>query len=421
MTTRRRRPGAPAATATAGASPPALTSEATPFKATLFPNAADARADVHGFSLGLVADRSRRVRGLQLAIGWAQTDENLVGLQMAAGAILAQGHFEGVQMAAGATILRGTGRGVQMVGGGNIVEGSYVGLQMAGGINTISANMKGLQMAGGANWAGGDGVGLQMAGGINLAKNFTGLQIAPANYAETMTGMQLGVVNSTLRSVSGFRLGVVNTARESHGFSFGVVNVAKHDDGESFALINIIGNGIHDVSLFATDVMVTNVGFKLGGRHLYTNLIAGYQPGDELAAGPERFSAGSKRFGDRRRHRLALPRRARPARVRRARGRLAGGASGLELDRQRARHRVVARAGRVASRPLRRAAGRRRRQRRGRDGRARPRSRPRPAPVGPAQRRHHGAHLPGPAPRPANLILDRELDHPLRHPGALRT
>ncbi len=289
--------GAPAATATAGASPPALTSEPTPFKATLFPNAADARADVHGFSLGLVADRSRRVRGLQLAIAWAQTDENLVGLQMAAGAILAQGHFEGVQMAAGATILRGTGRGVQMVGGGNIVEGSYVGLQMAGGINTISANMKGLQMAGGANWAGTEGVGLQMAGGINLAKTFTGLQIAPANYAETMTGMQLGVVNSTLRSVSGFRLGVVNTARESHGFSFGVVNVAKHDDGESFALINIIGNGIHDVSLFATDVMLTNVGFKLGGRHLYTNLIAGYQPGDDLAAGPERFSAGSKRFG----------------------------------------------------------------------------------------------------------------------------
>ena len=254
------------------------------------------RADVHGFSLGLVADRSRRVRGLQLAIGWAQTDESLVGLQMAAGAILTQGNFEGVQMSAGANILRGTGRGLQMVGGGNIVEGSYVGLQMAGGINTISANMKGLQMAGGANWAGGDGVGLQMAGGINLAKNFTGLQIAPANYAETMTGMQLGVVNATRRSASGFRLGVVNTARESHGFSFGVVNVAKHDDGESFALINIIGNGIHDVSLFSTDVMLTNVGVKLGGRHLYTNLIGGYQPGDELAVGPERFSAGSKRF-----------------------------------------------------------------------------------------------------------------------------
>jgi len=87
-------------------------------------------------------------------------------------------------------------------------------------------------------------------------------------------------------------------AGESHGFSFGVINVAKRDEGESFALINLVGNGIHNVSLFASDVMATNIGFKFGGRHLYTNLIAGYQPGDELAAGPgpEQFSAGTKRF-----------------------------------------------------------------------------------------------------------------------------
>ena len=84
--------------------------------------------------------------------------------------------------------------------------------------------------------------------------------------------------------------------RQRRGFQFGLVNVAKHDDGESFALVNIIGNGIHDVSLFATDIMVTNIGVKLGGRHLYTNFIAGYQPGNELAAGVEKFSADTQRF-----------------------------------------------------------------------------------------------------------------------------
>jgi hypothetical protein len=286
--------GVPDATATATPAmlPPA---PATPFKATLFPSASDAHANVHGFSLGLVANRDRHVHGLQLAVGWAQTDAGVIGLQMSAGANLIQGEFAGVQMTAGANILRGRGRGLQMVGGGNVVDGHFVGLQMAGGINTASEHMKGVQLAGGANWMG-NGIGLQMAGGINLARTFTGLQVAPANYAEDMFGMQLGVVNVALRSASGFRLGVVNTTRESHGFTFGVVNLAKRDNGESFALINIIGNGIHDVSLFATDVMLTNVGFKLGGRHLYTNLLAGYQPGDELAAGPERFSSGSKRF-----------------------------------------------------------------------------------------------------------------------------
>jgi hypothetical protein len=121
--------------------------------------------------------------------------------------------------------------------------------------------------------------------------------MAPVNYADTMDGVQLGVVNAAPTSANGLRLGVVNVAGQGHGFALGVINVAKHEDGESFALINVVGNGIHDVSLFATDVLATNVGFKLGGRHLYTNLMAGYQPGDQLTAGTERFTAGTKRFG----------------------------------------------------------------------------------------------------------------------------
>jgi hypothetical protein len=261
----------------------------------MFPGGPDARADVRGFSFGFVADRAARVRGLQLSIGWAQTDVHLNGLQLSAGANMVQGRLEGTQITAGANILRGSGRGAQLVGGANVVDGSFNGAQIAGGANVITGDMFGLQVAGGANVAGA-GRGLQVAGGFNLARRYDGLQVAPFNYAETMNGFQLGVVNVARDSTSGLRLGVVNAARDSHGFQFGVVNVARHDDGESFALINLIGNGIHDVSLFATDVMVTNVGIKLGGRHLYTNLIAGYQPGDPLATGSGTFTADTQRF-----------------------------------------------------------------------------------------------------------------------------
>ncbi|HXI58763.1 MAG TPA: hypothetical protein VNO55_22000, partial [Polyangia bacterium] len=269
--------GEPAAVTTTA---PAPTAEPTPVKAILFPRAADGRADVRGFSFGFVADRARRVHGVQLAIGWAQTDQELVALQLAAGANLVQGSFEGAQLAAGANMVRGQGRGLQLVGGANVVDGDFRGVQVAGGADVTTGSMVGVQLAGGAGVVE-QGRGLQVAGGINLAKTFTGMQLAPFNYAESLHGLQLGVVNA---------------AGESHGFRFGVVNIARHDDGESFALINLIGNGIHDLSLFASDVMVTNVGLKLGGRHLYTNLIAGYQPGDALAAGPERFTAGTKRF-----------------------------------------------------------------------------------------------------------------------------
>jgi hypothetical protein len=305
-------PGEPAATATTTAAAAQPLSEPQSFKAILFPlpGGSDARADVRGLSFGLAGDRSARVTGLQLSIAWAQTDRELRGLQVTAGANLVQGRLAGGQISAGANILRGDGRGFQIVAGANVVDGKFAGLQMAAGANVVMGEMRGLQMAGGAN-AAGAGRGLQMAGGFNLANTHRGMQLAPINYAGTMSGFQLGVVN-TSQSAEGFRLGVVNVsresrgfqfgvinvARESRGFQFGVVNVARHQEGESFALINLVGNGIHDVSLFATDVMVTNVGVKLGGRHLYTNLIAGYQPGDELAPGPEpdHFSAGTKRF-----------------------------------------------------------------------------------------------------------------------------
>jgi hypothetical protein len=125
-----------------------------------------------------------------------------------------------------------------------------------------------------------------------------GMQLGTINVARNMNGIQLGVVNAGV-DASGFRLSVINVARRSRGFQFGVVNVAERDDGESFALLNLIGNGIHDVAFYATDAMLTNLSFKLGGRHLFTSLGASYQPGDALPAGggPERFERGTARWG----------------------------------------------------------------------------------------------------------------------------
>jgi hypothetical protein len=236
----------------------------TTTKLGIFPRAADQRTDVNGFAFGLVADRTPRLTGLQLAIGYTLTDERM----------------SGVQMAAGATITRGEARGLQLAGGAAVADGSFRGLQMAGAING-ARNMR----------------GLQMAGGVNVADSMAGLQMAPVNLARSQRGVQLGVVNVTDEG-AGFRMGVVNVADRARGFQFGVVNVARHDDGESFALLSIIGDGIHAVTAFATDVMLTNLAFKLGGRHLYTAIGAGYQPGDGLAGtGPDHFVRGTGRWG----------------------------------------------------------------------------------------------------------------------------
>jgi len=245
------------------ASAPEPPHERAPIKLGIIPRPIDARTDVSAFAFGFVGDRTARMRGFQLALGYTQTDQEL----------------RGVQLAVGATIARGDSRGVQIASGATIAEGSFHGLQLAGAVN-------------GAR----DLVGVQVAGGVNVAESARGLQLAPANVAGNQRGMQLGVVN-VASDATGFRLGVFNVARRTGGFQLGVVNVAQEDDGESFALINLIGNGIHDVAVYATDAMLTNLAFKLGGRHLYTSLGASYQPGDALAAGPRRIGRDTRRWG----------------------------------------------------------------------------------------------------------------------------
>jgi len=93
----------------------------------------------------------------------------------------------------------------------------------------------------------------------------------------------------------------VNAARRTtRGFTLGVINVAPHDDGESFGVLNFIGNGIHDAYAYASDLFLTNVGVKLGSRHLYTSFGLGYQPGDDVAVEPNgslTYVRGSRRFG----------------------------------------------------------------------------------------------------------------------------
>jgi hypothetical protein len=198
-----------------------------------------------------------------------------------------------MQAAAGANIVRGDGRGAQFSSGANLVTGRMHGLQAAG-VNAVGSEMRGLQAAGGVNLAR-TGRGAQLAGGVNVAESFTGAQIAPINIAGRSDGLQLGVVNYD-EDARSFRLGVVNIGRRTQGFALGVVNIASRDDGESFALLNLIGNGIHDVSLFSTDLLLSNLGLKLGGRHLYTLIALGYQPGDDLAPGPEHFVRGDRRW-----------------------------------------------------------------------------------------------------------------------------
>jgi Caspase domain len=260
----------------------------------IVPRAGDAHTDIRGFSFGFVGDRARRVLGFQLGLGWTEAQEQLRGLQLTVGGTIVKGDARGLQLAAGVTYAEGTFHGMQLAGLATLTRGEAHGLQLAGAASLADGWMTGAQVAGAVS-AAHHSRGLQLAGGVAAADDFEGMQLAVVNAARVGTGIQLGVVNA-IGDGGGFRLGVVNAGRHTKGFQLGLINVAEHDDGESFALLSLIGNGIHDVAVYATDAMLTNLAVELGGRHLYTTLGAGYQPGDARAAGSQTFSRGSGRW-----------------------------------------------------------------------------------------------------------------------------
>ena len=286
---------APAAVAEAQPTPPAEIA----LRAGFWPRSGDDAIDVHGLSFGFLADRVGHLQGLQLTLAYNEVGRGGRGLQLTVGANVLTGDFRGAQLSAGANVARGNLRGIQLASGANVVDGGFLGLQAAAGVNVATGGMRGAQLAAGVNFARAAS-GLQAAGGANVAEAADGAQLAPINYATASHGAQIGVVNAA-GDADGLRIGVVNAARRTtRGFTLGVINVAPHDDGESFGVLNFIGNGIHDAYAYASDLFLTNVGVKLGSRHLYTSFGLGYQPGDDVAVEPNgslTYVRGSRRFG----------------------------------------------------------------------------------------------------------------------------
>ena len=286
---------APAAVAEAQPTPPAEIA----LRAGFWPRSGDDAIDVHGLSFGFLAVRVGHLQGLQLTLAYNEVGRGGRGLQLTVGANVLTGDFRGAQLSAGANVARGNLRGIQLASGANVVDGGFLGLQAAAGVNVATGGMRGAQLAAGVNFARAAS-GLQAAGGANVAEAADGAQLAPINYATASHGAQIGVVNAA-GDADGLRIGVVNAARRTtRGFTLGVINVAPHDDGESFGVLNFIGNGIHDAYAYASDLFLTNVGVKLGSRHLYTSFGLGYQPGDDVAVEPNgslTYVRGSRRFG----------------------------------------------------------------------------------------------------------------------------
>jgi hypothetical protein len=121
------------------------------------------------------------------------------------------------------------------------------------------AAFRGFQGSAGVNWVGGAMTGLQATAGFNRAESVAGLQLAVLNVSGDVTGAQVGLIN-----------------------------VAEEVRGVPLGLMTFEEKGQRHLEVYSSDVQLTNLAVKFGGRYVYTALLAGIGPDDRL----DRYSLG---------------------------------------------------------------------------------------------------------------------------------
>lgn len=126
------------------------------------------------------------------------------------------------------------------------LNGGVRGVEIGGLVNYIHKDVKGVSLAGLGNIIRGNVRGALISGLVNYAgHNMTGFQMGLFNYAGTLTGAQVGLIN-------------VVTKDAKNAIPFG--------------LINIIKNGYYAFELNGAG---GSLRFKMGTEHFYTILSAG--------------------------------------------------------------------------------------------------------------------------------------------------
>jgi len=217
---------------------------------------------VNSLSLGVLASHAGRVEGLALALGGNWVDRELRGIEVALGANYA-----------------GQVKGFQLALAGNVAGGSMRGIQAAMGVNVAAGEMVGAQLSSGINIAAGEARGVQASPGLNIVSRLEGAQLSLLNVGGDVRGAQVGLIN---------------VARRMKGLQLGLINVASEADGANIGLLSLVGNGQHHVQVWGSDLSMTNVALKLGGKHFHTLFTLGLRPERESQ---QRWWAAGLGFG----------------------------------------------------------------------------------------------------------------------------
>jgi len=142
----------------------------------------------------------------------------------------------------------------------NVIAGYSNGLsgfELGTVLNISKQDVKGFQMAGFGNITGGNTKACQIAAVFNQnIGNASGLQMA-------------GFSNVVLDTLKGVQIGSINFAKVNKGFQLGIINIVDSSDGVSIGFVSIVRKGYYNLSLYADEMLMTNLTFKMGAHTFY--------------------------------------------------------------------------------------------------------------------------------------------------------
>ena len=133
--------------------------------------------------------------------------------------------IRGLQVNAFSSVSRKEMRGVQLSAIYNISK-RMRGVQISGLGNVATEPLRGVQLSGVTNVAMGVKRGIQISGVANICSSYMrGIQMSGYNYADSLNGWQIGLVNSCISHPRGWQVGLINYSRDTKVHKLGLVNI----------------------------------------------------------------------------------------------------------------------------------------------------------------------------------------------------
>lgn len=165
------------------------------------------------------------LRGVQFGMFTSAVRGDANGMNFGTFGALAGGHVNGFQASTMFNSVGGRMSGVQIAGASNLAY-QLNGFQLAPFSNVSTAQMRGMQLGAISNIAMGVKSGVQLSAGANVSTAaMRGVQAGVYNYADTLTGVQIGILNAAAAHPKGVQIGLINYTRDSVGRKIGLINV----------------------------------------------------------------------------------------------------------------------------------------------------------------------------------------------------